>query len=282
MVSCAGSASDGEHVGTIMAAAEVVVEIGGIAVLLRAADERLMPLLQSRFGTFAGSGRSPDFFFDIEVIDGSALSDPDADVSVTASGSRWLMERGDFRAEWDSQSREGRIRQTLTPYAIDSVLRIVHSLALAQEGGFLLHAASAVRNGKAFLFSGVSTAGKTTISQLAPPDVSLLTDEASYVRKSGEAYVAYGTPFAGEMGTPGVNTSGPIEALYFLGKGESNHFEEIPRPEALRMLMRNILFFAKDEELVNRVFEGACAFLDRVPARRLVFYPDQRAWDLIR
>ncbi len=264
-------------------AAEVVVEIGGIAVLLRSEDARLIPLLESRFGTFAGSGREPGYEFEITVIDGAALADPDADVSVTAEGSLWRMERGDFRAEWDSRTRQGRITQTLTPYAIDSVLRIVHSLALAQEGGFLLHAASVVRNGKAFLFSGVSTAGKTTISRLAPPDASVLTDEASYIRRMGDGngYVAYGTPFAGEMGTPGVNTSGPIEALYFLGKGDSNHFEEIPRAEALRMLMRNILFFARDEELVNRVFAGACAFLERVPVRRLNFYPDERVWDLI-
>jgi hypothetical protein len=38
------------------------------------------------------------------------------------------------------------------------VLRIVHSLIQAQAGGFLLHSASAIRNGKAFLFSGISGA----------------------------------------------------------------------------------------------------------------------------
>ena len=35
-----------------------------------------------------------------------------------------------------------------------SVLRIVHTLVLAREGGYLVHASSAVRNGKAFLFAG--------------------------------------------------------------------------------------------------------------------------------
>ena len=36
---------------------------------------------------------------------------------------------------------------------------------------------------RAFLFAGVSGAGKTTISRLAPADVVLLTDEISYVRR---------------------------------------------------------------------------------------------------
>ena len=51
---------------------------------------------------------------------------------------------------------------------------MLHSLILARDGGFLVHAASAVRNGRAFLFAGVSGAGKTTIWRLAPPDVALL------------------------------------------------------------------------------------------------------------
>lgn len=93
------------------------------------------------------------------------------------------MTRGDFQAEWDTASRRGWVRQTANPYGIDAVLRILHSLILAPQGGFLVHAASAVRHGRAFLFAGVSGAGKTTISRLAPPDVKLLTDEISYVRE---------------------------------------------------------------------------------------------------
>ena len=95
----------------------------------------------------------------------------------------WRLRRGDFRAHWNPAAGRGSIRQSANPYSIDSVLRIVHTLILAREGGFLLHSAGAIRNGRAFLFSGVSGAGKTTISRLAPPDVTLLTDEVSYIRR---------------------------------------------------------------------------------------------------
>ena len=128
------------------------------------------------------------------------------DLSVRFTGGRWVLERGDFHAELDPEF-ETRVTsaQTANPYAIDAAFRILHSLLLARQGGLLVHAASAVRNGRAFLFAGVSGAGKTTISRLAPPDATLLTDEISYLRREGEGYVAYGTPFAGELAKPGEN-----------------------------------------------------------------------------
>jgi hypothetical protein len=46
--------------------------------------------------------------------------------------------------------------------------------------------------------------------------------------------------------------------------------------------MRNILFFAEDRELVEKLLATACDFVQRVPVRRLTFYPDARVWDEIR
>src|SRR2546428_13910108 len=114
---------------------------------------------------------------------------------------------GDSRARWDPGAGRGYIRQSANPYSVDSVLRIVHSLILAGNGGFLLHAASAIRDGRAFLFSGISRAGKTTISRLAPPDVVLLTAEACYVRRAATGDHACGDPFAGGPARAGTSRS---------------------------------------------------------------------------
>jgi hypothetical protein len=167
------------------------------------------------------------------------------DVSVTHRSGRWLLERGDFRAQWEPAARRGSIRQSANPYSIDAVLRIVHTLVLARQGGFLLHSASAIRNGKAFLFAGVSGAGKTTISRLAPADATLLTDEISYVRKQNDRYVAFGTPFTGELATPGENTSAPVAALYLLAQGPENRIDPVPVADAGRELLANMLFLPR-------------------------------------
>ena len=59
---------------------------------------------------------------------------PTTTSGCSATGGRWHLERGDFRAEWDPATRRGRIRQSANPYSIDTVLRIVHTLVLARRG----------------------------------------------------------------------------------------------------------------------------------------------------
>jgi hypothetical protein len=249
-------------------------------ILLHTQDDSFRQLLARRYAGFVESAASPRFEFDIELTTPPRKA-PDEDVRVEMRDGTWRLGRGDFRAQWDPGARRGRIRQSANPYAIDSVLRIVHTLILAHEGGFLLHSAGAIRHGRAFLFSGVSGAGKTTISRLAPPDVTLLTDEVSYVRRVDAGYRACGTPFAGELARVGENCSAPIASLFFLKQGPENKIEAVAKSEAVRRLMRNILFFAEDAALVEKVFQSACEFVERVPVQQLTFTPDSRVWGMI-
>ncbi len=259
----------------------VAVEIGGIPICLHSEDASFQAMVRERFAGFAkdfSDSATAALHFEIELLGVGELSG-DEDVRVWKSGERWHARRGDFYAEWNAVNGSGVIRQELNPYALNSILRIVHTIFLAPMGGFLLHAASALRDGSAFVFSGVSGAGKTTIARLAPADAILLTDEISYVRRDGERYFAWGTPFAGEMGTPGANTSAPIGKLFFLEKGAVNQITAVERRDAVSLLLRNLLFFCDDTELVGQVFEAACDFVERVGAYRLMFVPDGSVWE---
>jgi hypothetical protein len=256
------------------------IVIGGVRVGVRTSSASFLELLEQRYAGFLDNAGDTHFEFDIDLApptDGS----PDDDVRVYRQAGEWRIERGDFRAALDPKARRGRIRQSENPYSIDSVLRIVHTLALAGEGGFLMHAASALVSGKAFLFAGVSGAGKTTISRLAPAHATLLSDEVSYVRRVADGYVAHGTPFAGELARSGENVSAPLAAIYLLDKGPENRIEAVDPARAARAILANVLFFAEDAELVQAVFAAALDVAERVPVRRLTFVPDARAWDLI-
>jgi hypothetical protein len=322
---------------------EIMLDIGDVPILLRTDNAEFVRMMEQRYGPFVNPQAGPaamelgvkllkspegwrwDEGLESQDIgageesngdDGEAFTDPDDDVKVRLESGLWTMERGDFRAEWNPVTRRGWVQQTINPYSIDGVLRILHSLILAREGGLLIHAASAVRNGRAFVFAGISGTGKTTISRLAPADVKLLTDEISYVRQLGAgnrelaaerkslveahdpavanrqsqvnnsesrvpAFQAFGTPFAGELAKIGEKLAAPLAALFLLKQGPENRIEEIGESQAIRELMRHILFFAHDPELVNKVFETVCGLVRRVPVQRLVFKKDRSVWELI-
>jgi energy-coupling factor transporter ATP-binding protein EcfA2 len=290
-------------------------------------------MIEDRYGEFiTPNSSSPVMELDVELIDDQAVGLWDSqlaeydDVRVYRYAGRWVVERGGSRAEWDPQQKRGWLRQRENPYAIDGLLRILHSLMLASTGGFLVHAASAVRNGRAYVFAGVSGTGKTTLARLAPPDVTLLTDEISYVKKvsgvgcqvSGDgsqqdsrtsvrsnpmavddsgtdpqdsltpntspltpAFAAFGTPFAGELARIGRKACAPLETLFLLQQGPEHRIESVSEADAVRELLRHVLFFAQDPEMVRMIFDTVCEFVTRVPVRRLVFAPDARVWELI-
>ncbi len=268
---------------SVMAATQkssVVVAIGGLPIRLRCDNPAFVRQIEERYAGYVSSSNDARFDFEIELAPLGTKS-RDEDVRVTWDSGRWLMQRGDFTAEWNPSTACGHIKQTINPFSLDSVLRIVHTLLLAREGGFLVHASSAIRNGRAFLFSGVSGAGKTTMARLAPSDALLLTDEISYVTRKNGRYFAVGTPFFGELARVGENVQAPIEALYLLAKGPENKIEPIAGTDAVAGLLGNILFFARDPEFVKMVFESACDFVNHVPVRRLTFVPDTSVWELI-
>ena len=84
------------------------------------------------------------------------------------------------------------------------------------------------------------------------------------------------------MARLGENCSAPISCLFFLKQGPENKLESVDKPEAIRRLMRNILFFAEDMSLVQNVFQSACEFVERVPVQRLTFVPDSTVWGMVQ
>lgn len=255
------------------------IEIGGLPLVLRTNDPGYAAMLRERYANFLCPAERARHSFEVTLT--SPPRPRDDEVEAVRVGTRWRLGRGDFAATWDPAARCGTLTQSVNPYSTDTLLRIVHSLALAESDGFLLHAASAMRNGRAFVLSGVSGAGKTTITRLAPAGAIRLTDEISYIRRVDGRYTAFGTPFSGELATAGENAAAPVAALYFLTQGPEHRIDPLAPEAALRKLLRNILFFATDAALTARVFQVACDFLAAVPAHELVFKPDGGVWDLL-
>lgn len=256
----------------------VVVQIGGIPIQL-CGESAFLSMAQDRYIGFLSSDCQPRINLRVDVVSRKSLQE---DVRVVRHAGVWSAERGDFRLDWDSMSSSGTLELELHAYSLDTALRILHTILLAEQGGFLLHAASAVRGGRAFLFFGPSGSGKTTLSRLAPADATLLTDEISYVRRAAGKYLAYGTPFTGELAKSGENVSAPLGALYLLAKAPANRLVPMNVADAARAILESVLFFAEDPNLVTLVFQSVCELVSKLPVYRLEFVPDYSVWDLIQ
>ena len=165
--------------------------------------------------------------------------------------------------------------------SIDSFVRILYSLALIDATGVVVHGASLVRDGRAYLFSGPSGAGKTTVARLSP-DATLLSDELSIVRIVDGKAVCFGTPFRGELNLAGQDRAAPLAGVYFLRQGLRHAVEALKPERALARLLANVLFFAREPDVTAKVFDIAADIVDTVPCFELSFRPDAGFWEVIR
>lgn len=165
-------------------------------------------------------------------------------------------------------------------YALDSLLRMFLSWALLPQDGFLLHASSVVRNGKAHVFVGRSGAGKSTVASLSPQG-SVLTDEISLIKPVDGEWHAFGTPFWGEFRADGHNTSAPLAGISRLIQSPENRMSPLRPTELLKTLLPCVLFFSSqppDHHRLLQILAGACKEISGYDLR---FQKNPSFWEVL-
>jgi hypothetical protein len=262
---------------------ELNLEIAGLRAAIFARDPEVAKIVRERYRGFlsaATPSATPGWRIDMDTAPTRSVGN---DVVVTREGgpTRYHVTRGDLAGTIDLGERWGTVSLTrANEFSIDSFLRIAYSLALVDADGLVVHAASLIRRGRAFLFCGRSGSGKTTVARLSR-DATLLSDELSIVRVTDRRARCYGTPFWGELAKAGEDRVASLHAMYFLHHG-TRHAVEVLRPrQALERLLPNVLFFARDADLPARVLGIAAALVDAVPSFDLTFCLDAGFWEVI-
>jgi len=260
---------------------ELSIAIAGLRTAIIAGDPEVAGIVRDRYKGFLSPG-VPDWRIEIGVRAAGARPSADDVVVVRDAGpARFLITRGDFAGAVDLEHRRGTVTFTnLDEFSIDTFVRIFYSLALLEPRGLIGHAASLIRNGRAYLFCGRSGSGKTTLARLSP-DATLLSDELSIVRVGAGQARCYGTPFWGELARAGEDQVAPLAGIYFLRHGSQHAVEAITPRQALERLLPNVVFFARDADLTGRVLSIAADLVEAVPCFNLAFRPDPGFWEVI-
>ena len=102
-------------------------------------------------------------------------------------------------------------------------------------GGMMLHSAAVEYEGRAYLFSGPSTVGKSTHTRLwrdvFGEAVQFFNDDKPALRCMDGVWYAYGTPWCGKDGI-NQNKKVPVAGICYLKQAESNAIRSLGMKEA--------------------------------------------------
>ncbi len=131
---------------------------------------------------------------------------------------------------------------------------------------FLLHAAVLDYEGGGYAFLGRSGAGKSTHTGLWLrwlPGAKIINGDKPIVRRQGDVFYAYGTPWMGKEGR-GEKGKTPLKALCFVEKAPENSIVRLTAREVVARLFTQLLL-PEDEENAAKTLELADALVSGVP-----------------
>ncbi|HEY3176585.1 MAG TPA: hypothetical protein VGK94_12585 [Candidatus Polarisedimenticolia bacterium] len=170
--------------------------------------------------------------------------------------------------------------------AAENVLRVAIAWLASARGGLLIHSASIVKDGRAYLFFGQSGSGKSTLSERSRRGHVVSDDLTLILPDEGGRLEVVGAPFRGtyEGGKP-VFGRYPVAAGFRLrkaGPGEPAAVEPMEPGNAMADAIANLPFvvdqLGADPSLFARVEKALAAF----PIHALRFrMEDDSYWDAI-
>jgi hypothetical protein len=267
--------------------ARIPLQIAGIPFSLWSDHPAHNAWVRSAYARFA-SVEAPRVHLTIQRAKRATLAVPAPD-PASPKGSGWTLRSPRFHLH----EVEAGCRYEAMVAADDGIANLMRtwfSRVLLHAGGILLHAAATVRGGRALVFSGPSGSGKTTLARLAGPQ-TVLSDESVAIlrapdgRDPGPGFLAYGTPFFGEMMQAAANVSAPIGAIFLIrperspcGPGPCRVAEVSPAASAAALLAQTFLDTLSRErvEALLPLLSGLAA---RVSIRRLEFTPVPGIWE---
>lgn len=150
---------------------------------------------------------------------------------------------------------------------------------LLRFSGMMLHASAVAYQGKAYLFSGPSTVGKSTHTrqwqETFGPCVQVFNDDKPAIRLVDGKWYAYGTPWCGKDGI-NMDMKAPLGGICFLKQAEENRIRRLSAIEAFSKCMSQLQRFAKPEN-VEKQLMLAENLVNTVPVWELENYPGESA-----
>ncbi|RMH36850.1 MAG: hypothetical protein D6689_21635 [Deltaproteobacteria bacterium] len=164
------------------------------------------------------------------------------------------------------------------PLGAEAGWRVALATALVRRGGFALHASAVERDGRAYVFSGHSGAGKSTIARLLSRPGSgrtRLADELLVVRRAAGGWLVELPPFFTPEPDLPFGRVVPLASYHSLAHAPRDERTALPPAAALPRLMENVLIYSALPRIAAAVLDVGARFAAEVPCYRLRFRPHE-------
>lgn len=237
--------------------------------------------------TVTCSGTNPDLCrlrsgvaWDFQEQDGTACltgANPAGEVMWRMTG-RTPFEHLHF--EWHPTAFDAMYRdKPYGPYNITAILALV--LRLLPLGGLVLHGSAQVIDGAGILCTGPSGRGKSTISRLFHQcGRAVLTDERPILRRDGEGFRVYGSPWPSSGGFVATG-SAPLKKIYFIEHGPAQEILPLTSREAVLRLLDVAMVPWMNPAFFDPMIQTLETVICKVPYALLRFRPDTSVVDTI-
>ena len=165
-------------------------------------------------------------------------------------------------------------------YALNNAAMLMYTLTTSQLGTALFHSSVVEKDGKGYMFLGVSGTGKSTHSSLwlkYIPGTQLVNDDNPVVRVNDDGTATvYGSPWSGK--TPCYrNVSYPIGGIVKLEQALVNRIRPLRGIEAYAEVVPSISGKRWDKDMADGLHQTQNALVTNVPMWHLACLPDEEA-----
>lgn len=217
---------------------------------------------------------------DIEIVWGYGEPFAGFHVDVEKDESRVIYTRADYRIEVDQNYRQAHM-SVHDEYALKHALLNLYSAFITYRGwGLVIHSSCVIENSLAYIFSGQSGAGKSTVARLSQPR-PLLSDEASLVRIMGDQVTVFDSPFRSDTTPKLVDGGYPLAAIHLLKQASFVQRSLLKPSDGMLRLLDKAFYWAHDGEETKKVLRMYTQLVKMVPIYDLYFPKNDTFWEAI-
>ena len=164
--------------------------------------------------------------------------------------------------------------ELVKPIVLENFLRILLAHCVLDQGGVLLHSVGVVHRDRAYLFTGRSNVGKTTLAHKAAfAGARVLSDDINLVIPENGAFRAHKVPFTGEFGRRAENIPGnasfPLGGLVLLEKAPELTATSVGPADGVAGLLVGCPFVNDDPEEFSLILNILTKLVSDTPIVRL-------------